>query len=468
MKSVRKAAISVLSLLFWLCSCETNNSAPLSSLMVPTWISGSNTGNQSGTYGTQGMAATSNVPGSRSGAVSWLDSSGKLWLFGGWGHDAAGNLGYLNDLWTYDATSLQWTWVSGSTATDQAGIYGTQGTPAPSNIPGARHNAVAWLDPAGKLWLFGGVGCDVTAALGRLNDLWTYDPSTLQWTWVSGSETFGQGGAYGIQGTGSLSNVPGARTEAVSWIDANGKLWLFGGLGSDSAANTGDLNDLWMFDPATVEWTWISGANTINHAGTYGTQATPAPSNVPGTRERAVSWMDANGKLWLFGGFGNDSAGAAGLLNDLWTFDPTTLEWTWVSGKNTINQAGSYGTQRASASSNVPGTRAEAVSWIDSSGMLWLFGGYGLGSASSLGYLNDLWRFDPTTLAWTWESGNDVVNKSGTYGMRGKAASSNVPGGRVSAVSWIDSGGKLWLFGGYGLDSAGAYGTLNDLWQYAR
>ena len=44
--------------------------------------------------------------------------------------DSAGNAGYLNDLWKYDRTNNEWTWVSGSNTVNQAGIYGTKGTAA--------------------------------------------------------------------------------------------------------------------------------------------------------------------------------------------------------------------------------------------------------------------------------------------------------------------------------------------------
>jgi N-acetylneuraminic acid mutarotase len=466
MKSAWKSAILVFSFLSLLSACGGGKGTSGTNLPVPTWISGSNTRNQAGTYGTQGTAASSNVPGARSGAVSWSDSSGNPWLFGGYGHDSAGNLGYLNDLWKYDPTTLEWTWVSGGNTVNQMGAYGTQGTAAPSYVPGARQHAVSWLDSSGKLWLFGGTGLDSAATIGRLNDLWKYDPTTLEWTWVSGSDSFGQKGTYGTQGIAAPSNVPGARSGAVSWLDSSGKLWLFGGLGNDSAAYIGDLNDLWEYDPTTLEWTWVSGSSAIDEAGTYGTLGTAASANVPGARDSSVSWIDSSGKLWLFGGLGNDSAGTVGRLNDLWKYDPAALEWTWVSGSNTINQAGTYGTQGTAASANVPGARDAAVSWIDSGGKLWFFGGFGNDSAGSIGYLNDLWKYDPAALEWTWESGGDTVNKTGTYGTKGTAASLNVPGARASAVPWIDSGGKLWLFGGEGLDSAGAYGYLNDLWQF--
>jgi hypothetical protein len=53
------------------------------------------------------------------------------------------------------------------------------------------------------------------------------------------------------------------------------------------------------------------------------------------------------------------------------------------------------------------------------------------------------------------------------YGTLGVQNSANGPGGRYGASSWIDSKGNLWLFGGYGADSAGNdWDALNDLWQY--
>ena len=56
---------------------------------------------QPGVYGTQGVTAASNVPGARDSAVSWMDRSGNLWLFGGSGYDSMGALVDLNDLWRY-------------------------------------------------------------------------------------------------------------------------------------------------------------------------------------------------------------------------------------------------------------------------------------------------------------------------------------------------------------------------------
>jgi len=57
-------------------------------------MSGSNivgaNGGQPGVYGSLGVASASNIPGGRVGAISWTDSSGDLWLFGGNGYDSTG------------------------------------------------------------------------------------------------------------------------------------------------------------------------------------------------------------------------------------------------------------------------------------------------------------------------------------------------------------------------------------------
>jgi len=377
-----------------LSACAANNGAPSASFGTWAWVSGGDTINRTGIYGTLGAAAPSNVPGGRHAAVSWRDAAGRFWLFGGEGYDSAGHYGYLNDLWRYDPATLEWTWVSGGNMVNPPGVYGAQGTAAPSNVPGGRDSAVAWIDATGKLWLFGGGGYDSIGSYGYLNDLWRYDPAASEWTWVSGGDVCGQKGIYGTQGTAAASNVPGSRYGATGWLDSGGSLWLFGGFGFDYLDGAqGYLNDTWKFDPVTLEWTWIGGSTDRGQNGVYGVPGAAAPSNVPGGRYGTTSGLDASGNFWLFGGFGMGASGYDSYLNDLWKFDMTTLEWTWESGSNTINQPGVYGTLGTAASSNIPGTRDGAVCWIDADGNFWFFGGVGLDSADHAGFLNDLWRY---------------------------------------------------------------------------
>jgi len=430
-----------------------------------TWLSGSNTMDTVGVYGTLGTAAATNVPGARSGAASWTDRSGNLWLLGGAGFDSSGGEGDLNDLWRYSISSGQWTWVSGSSTVSVKGIYGTQGSAAATNVPGGRYGAVTWTDSSGNLWLFGGYGHDSMGTEFYLNDLWQYSISSGQWTWVKGSSTAGAMGIYGTKGSAAATNVPGAREYAVSWMDSSGNLWLIGGNGYDSAGtNVGYLNDLWEFSPASGQWVWVSGSSTAGESGIYGTQGNAAAGDVPGARYGAVSWTDTSGNLWLFGGDGYDAGGLKGYLNDLWQFSPASGLWTWVSGSLSLDAPGVYGTQGSAAAANVPGTHEGAVSWTDSSGNLWLFGGFATDSGGNEGYMHDLWRFSPASGQWTWISGSSTAGATGIYGTKGSAAATNVPGAREYAVSWTDSSGNLWLFGGK--DTGGATGYMNDLWLY--
>ena len=429
-----------------------------------TWMSGSSTRGATGVYGSLGVPSASNIPGERVGAVTWIDSHGNLWLFGGYGVNLSGIGGYLNDLWEYSPTDKTWTWVSGSNTPNQAGVYGTQGASASANVPGSRESAVGWTDSKGNLWLFGG-GTNSSGNSAHFNDLWEFDPAAKTWTWITGSNTPNQAGVYGTQGVSASTNVPCARDSSVTWIDSNGNLWLFGGYGVDSTGKAGYSNELWEFNPSAKTWAWVSGANTANYQGVYGTQGVPASTNAPGARYQAVGWIDGNGDLWLFGGYGVDSAGNNGYFNDLWEYNPTGKTWNWVNGGNTANQAGVYGTQGTPSTTNVPGARYSALSWIDSNGNFWLFGG-GADTVQNAVFFNDLWEYNPTAKTWTWETGANTPNQPGVYGMQGIPAGTNVPGAREFTASWIDGNGNFWLFGGDGVDSAGLEWELNDLWLY--
>ena len=443
------------------------NNVLISCTRLWVWKSGADTKNAAGVYGTRGVAAAGNVPGAREGSMTWTDGAGNFWLFGGTYFDANGDLFYLNDLWRYTPSNGLWTWLSGSDVAvatyGTPGVYGVQGQASPSSVPGARASGASWIDRAGNLWLFGGYGYD-SANLFYLNDLWEYSPATGEWTWVSGptSSASTPTAVYGTEGVSASANLPPPRQGCVAWIDSTGNLWLFGGTGVIPGANVdtvGGLNDLWTFSPATGEWTWVSGSSSVNSAASYGTLGAAASTNVPDGRYAAASWIDSADNLWLFGG-----STLSGDRNDLWKFTPSTNQWTWVSGPNTPNGLGVYGTLGSSAAANVPGSRFAAASWIDASGNFWLFGG----QVFSAGLLNDLWMFSPGTDQWTWVNGSGSGDVAGVYGTLGTAAPTNTPGGRTGAATWIDGAGNLWLFGGTGPDSPAAGAELNDLWQYQR
>ena len=455
------------------------------------------------------------TPGGRDLAVSWTDNAGRKWLFGGkgmpfpspFGKQLPGGL--LNDLWVFNGTwepanlpmfiNKAGDWVVDPTpleVTDASGVYGTLGTATAGAAPGARWGASSWTDASGNLWMFGGQG-DVVSVQDRvlLNDIWEWVPGgydthtggaiagtfTGQWIWQGGSSAGNQNGVYGTQGTAAAGNIPGSRWAAATVTDATNNVWLFGGQGYDTAGNVGLLNDLWEYNLTSKQWTWIgpSPSNAFNQKGSYGTLGTGSATTAPGGRENAVLWADASGNIWLFGGFGLDSAGTnlpeGAVLNDLWEYNVTTKQWVWISGGGTTgiaNQSGTYGTQTAAAAANVPGSRWGGVGWSDSSSNLWFFGGWGYGSSASqgTGFLNDIWEYQHSSGQWIWWKGSSGVNQNGTYiDTQGVPYVNNVVGARRGAAIWQqDPQGFVWVFGGEGYDStAGAApGYLNDLWNY--
>jgi len=361
----------------------------------------------------------------------------------------------------------EWTWMSGANVVRQWGTYGALGTASPSNVPGAREQAVSWSDASGNFWLFGGNGFDSAGGDGFLNDLWKY--SSGQWTWMGGSSTVNQPGVYGTLLQAASGNIPGARNSEVRWTDASGNFWLFGG-GYEPADTVYYFNDLWEYSPSTSQWTWMGGSSAMDQPGVYGSPGQAASTNIPGGRFHDVSWKDSSGNFWLFGGNALDASGTLGHLNDLWEYNVSTGEWTWMGGPSLASEAGIgiYGTQGKPSSSNIPGGREQASGWTDASGNFWLFGGNGYDSAGTYGFLNDLWEYSPSAGQWTWVGGPSVVNQPATYGTQGTAASGNIPGARNACANWLDASGNFWLFGGYFHNwTTGQISYLNDLWRYS-
>jgi N-acetylneuraminic acid mutarotase len=398
---------------------------------VPSNCTGVEGCEASGVYGTLGQSAASNMPGGRAFASGWTDPSGNLWIFGGAGAASQGTWGELNDLWKYSPSSGQWTWMGGSSVATVDGqplygVYGTEGVSSPNNMPGGRSYAAGAVDANGNFWVFGGFGeasIDASLPAGELGDLWEFNPSTLEWAWISGSTSASGPGSYGDFQMPAAGNAPPGRYGASGWVDPEGNFWVFGGFGYP-VNSEGFLNDLWKFNPSTCEWAWMAGNSIIPVVGSssaspgvYGTMGIPASGNSPGSRTSASSWTDSNGKLWLFGGDGWGAGGTGGDLDDLWEFNPDLNEWAWMAGSNIANQPGDYSSSEPSSDVTIanldisshgtesnpvadgttnsnaihPGGRASMVAWTDQAGNFWVFGGNGIDGEGNQGYLNDLW-----------------------------------------------------------------------------
>ena len=455
------------------------------------------------------------VPGGRDFAAAWTDNLGRKWLFGGEGFPYPNptvqvNPGLLNDLWVYTGG----TWIPANLPTDvntagdwvvdptpmefedSPGVYGALNSSGPTHTPGARWGSSTWTDASGNLWMFGGQGIDVVGNYGVLNDVWEWVPGappspnpvgtsvnagtfTGQWIWRGGSNSVNANGTYGTLGSGSTNNIPGGRWAAATFTDTVGNVWLYGGQGFASAGNLGLLNDLWEYNIASGQWTWVSGSNTLpvnGIDGVYGAVGTASATNIPGGRQNATLWVDSTGVVWLYGGFGFDSTGtgapAGATLNDLWKF--TGGQWTWVSGSNLADQPGVYGTQTLPAATNFPGARWGAMGWTDASNNIWFFGGWGYGSVvtNPVGFLNDVWEYQQSSGQWIWWKGTPGANQATQYFPISDGASyvRNQPGARRGAAMWPPNGtnARVYVFGGEGYDfnAGNPPGYLDDLWGY--
>jgi len=394
-----------------------------------TWVSGVNSTNFAGAFGTQGIPNVNNSPPAFYEAGEWKDHQGNFWLYGG----TYNNFG---DLWRYNPSTNEWTWMWGTGIGNPVANHGTQGVPSPSNAPGVRgYGSMTWTDTTGNLWLFGGY------TSGSLNDLWRYDMASNIWTWMSGDTTVNSTGSFGTKGIPSPSNKPpGVCENACTWLDANNNLWVYGGY----YAGLG-YSDVWKYNITNNEWTWMKGTSVTNSLPVYGTLGVEDTANTPGGRWQYAHWTNDCTHFWTFSG--NSSIGDC---NDMWMYNSLTNNWTWMSGPNTGGGSGSFGTRCSTNVTNVPSARHEnRSSVIDNCGMFWIYGG----SYS----LNDMWKYDPLINQWTY-IGPTNTSTSPVYGTKGIPNPLNTPGGRMGANAWMDAQNNYWMFGGIG-----GYG---DLWRY--
>lgn len=429
------------------------------------WKGGDNTPNQIGVYGTKGVPSVNNKPGARTQAASWTDNTGYFWLFGGRRFGSGVTEAVHNDLWRYNPTNGEWTWISGDSTVNEAAVFGTMGVPSANNTPAARSLANHWKDNNGNLWIQGGG----RLSTDRYNDLWKFNPVTHEWTWVRGNVAAGLNVAsvYGTQGVPDAANAPGTRITGACWADNSGNLWLFGGQGSPSTtASISGLSDMWKYNIASNTWTWMNGGNsaaTAGHTADYGTMGVASATNKPGGRAWTVAWIDANGKLWMFGGLGYDATTSQGLLNDLWKYDPVTNTWTWVSGSAVINNSGTYISKGISSTNRIPRSRFSGTSWMDTDGNLWLFSG--ITAAWQNTYVNDIWKYNITTNEWTWVKGDSVSNVQPVYNTLNVPSLANEVGSRGVQTSWREkNNNNFWIFGGQNIDGSSLM-SRNDLWK---
>ena len=347
--------------------------------------------------------------------------------------------------YTLTTRPLSWAYMGGDESWRRYGYFGTQGVRSVQNWPSGRVGAAYWTDSQGNLWMFGG-DYEIASNTHELNDLWRFEPPSTTyplgvWTWMSGQsdqnpdQTNILNTAVGIF---SANNHPGGRDSTAFWVTYNPDiLWVFGGLYGNNQMS----QDLWAYKISTGQWACIGGCDWSTDISNYGTEGVRNASNWPPSRFGAAYWTDSQGNLWMFGGQDKN----VDILDDIWRYEPPSTSypygvWTWMAG-NQVNSTNwwienAYGQKGITNSTNLLGSREEMMDWRDSSGNVWIFGGYGPDGWTL--FDNDMWRYQYNVNLWTWMAGDQ------------NPTNSSFPLGTEDGTPFTVSGDNndLWLYGG--------------------
>jgi hypothetical protein len=227
-----------------------------------------------------------------------------------------------------DSTALTY-WVSGddcSVMTRSQGFYPPKGVTSDQGLPSARSFFAYWTSNwDGNLYLYGGFLSDGIGGSTPIADVWRFSRNTRQWTllWLSEQPT-PRNVVYGTRLVPSSLTNPGGRAGAS--FAADNTMGVFVHSGSNWLTV---WSDLFRFDVATGQWTYVAGTSSTNVYPNYTTigVSKPAASTVgPGSRYTGVMWYYA-GQLFLFGGLSSK-----GLMNDLFCYSIANDAWTFLHG----------------------------------------------------------------------------------------------------------------------------------------
>lgn len=330
-----------------------------------------------GVYGIKNERNFSNYPGSRKQSVVW-QKDGIVYLFGGFGFAKSGSVGYLNDLWKYDSLTNTWTWINGNDYINSV-----------DNLThiGARCCSGSWVDGDDLYLSFGFGTYNDSKTIKERNDVWLYSLVKQEWYFVQGNTNFN-----------SPTNEFIERSGALIWVNpVTNEVWLYGGYNSELKRY---FSDTWYWNRTQTRWIRKSSIKYNVYSQFESDRNLPSSKNLPSSRCCSVTWIDRNGYMLLYGGYGIvDEKGSVDFLNDVWAMDVDengNIEWIYVK-ENDNKREPIYGSINTTDAFIWPGSRAYANYWYNNkSSTLWLFGSIGRGlNTSPWIYYQDLWSYEP-------------------------------------------------------------------------
>ncbi|OLQ14994.1 Adagio-like protein 3 [Symbiodinium microadriaticum] len=256
--------------------------------------------------------AVGEVPARRQLHTAVVTPAGRMWIFGG--YESFGAFTYMDDTWYIDLQVSVDSW----------------GQLWPGTKPAARGRHQSVFAPTGKLWIHGGEDNSNSV----LSDLWylqTEDLSSPTWTEVSAGN-------------------PQVRKDHSAVLTASGKMFIC--FGDDGSSRLVSLHYIDL-EEQSPWWTMV----------------TPCCNQPPSARISRRAQLSDAGRMWVFGGYGDNR-----FWNDTWWIDVEDGSPNW-------NEV---------ATGTAPDARADAATVLTSTGRFWVFGGSLSGSILE----SDLWYMD--------------------------------------------------------------------------
>jgi N-acetylneuraminic acid mutarotase len=263
---------------------------------------------------------------------------------------------------------------------------------------------------------------------------------------ISGSDTADPNPSY------SLPYQIGGRGDGFAMIlhSDNISLYVFGGIGNDmNGLYNGYMNDLWVFNLNTLQWTFLNGSKSNGQKTT---------SSIIGARKcHTMSHNTQTNTLYVFGGYGIDFNNQPGTLNDLWAYNISSSNWTLVSGSTSKDAMASYTTPTM-----IGAKYAHSMIYNPNDNCLYVFGGQANNVYSTQVTFNELWKYDITTNIWIFLYGAKGLNQISSYNNPFSIGSRS-----YSSMIYSQSKNSLIIFGGTGFTNTNSYSVdLNDVWMY--
>ena len=316
------------------------------------------------------------------------------------------------NIWSYQYESDTWTWFTGGQYTElqQGPIYGSQGVYAPAYTAGPRLHPIfqstylpyALPDGNPPPTVFIGFGEFRGSSSGRIADIWAYRaseslapvpswnaPTTIEYSFLGGQQGYDIAGEYGTVGVSTPSTCPPGRQYALTWTytptdGSPSTLYIYGGLVYHTNQASPPLAfyyaDMWKFETATAQWTWLGGPNGTVPLGDQ-------PVDWPGARYNGLAWR-AGEKLYL-------SGGRSSATTITWAYDINASTWSPLAD-STLIQCGPSTSFRSRV-----GAALWAIPSTTSFGAAADFYAYGGESpVGNPGGNNNIWKWNTTGEVW--------------------------------------------------------------------